>query len=111
MDAAELSRRYGLGRVERLSDGPAARGKQGVVWRLDTSSGRWAVKQLLQRTSEDEARLSAELQEAAYLAGVPRVASLDWLQPNPRSPERADSEAWVGEMFDDPHTRTPLRAS
>src|SRR5689334_11297496 len=41
MDAADLARRFGLGRPARLSDGPVARGKQGLVWRLDTADGSW----------------------------------------------------------------------
>ena len=44
MDAADLARRFALGQAVRLSDGPVARGKQGLVWRLDTAEGSWAVK-------------------------------------------------------------------
>lgn len=42
-----------------------------MVWRLDTADGRWAVKVAFNESAEDEARLSAEFQEAAYVAGVP----------------------------------------
>jgi len=35
---------------------------------------------------------------------------MDWLKPNPRSPERADSAAWIGEVLDEPHTRKLLDA-
>src|SRR5262249_21667144 len=71
MDAADLARRFGLGRAARLSDGPVARGKQGLVWRLDTADGRWAVKVPFEQSSEDEVRLSTAFQEAAYAVGVP----------------------------------------
>ena len=66
-----LARRFALGRAARLSDGPVARGKQGVVWRLDTADGSWAVKVPFHSSSEDEVRLATAFQEAAYAAGVP----------------------------------------
>ena len=71
MDAVELARRFALGGAARLSDGPVARGKQGVVWQLETADGRWAVKVPFDRSSEDEARPPTEFQEAARAAGVP----------------------------------------
>jgi len=71
VDAADLARRFGLGRAVRLSDGPVARGKQGVVWRLETADGSWAVKVPFDRSSEDEVHLATVFQEAAYAAGVP----------------------------------------
>ena len=71
MDAVDLARRFGLGAAARLSDGPVARGKQGVVWRLDTADGSWAVKVPLQQTGEHEVRLATAFQEAAHRGGVP----------------------------------------
>jgi aminoglycoside phosphotransferase (APT) family kinase protein len=71
MDAADLARRFGLGGAARLSDGPVARGKQGLVWRLDTTAGSWAVKVPFDKWTEDEVRSSAAFQEAACAAGVP----------------------------------------
>ncbi len=71
MDAADLARRFGLGAVARLSDGPVARGKQGLVWRLDTADGSWAVKVPFHQSGEDEVRRAAAFQEAACAAGVP----------------------------------------
>ena len=71
MDAADLARSFGLGRAARLSDGPVARGRQGLVWRLDTADGKWAVKVPFHPSSEDEVRLSTAFHEAAYAAGVP----------------------------------------
>ncbi len=62
---------FDLGGAPRLSDGPVARGKQGVVWRLDTTDGSWAVKVPFERSDEDEVRASTLFQEAAYAAGVP----------------------------------------
>jgi aminoglycoside phosphotransferase (APT) family kinase protein len=71
MDAAELARRFALGQTARLSDGPVARGRQGLVWRLDTADGSWAVKVPFRQSGEDEVRLATAFQETACAAGVP----------------------------------------
>jgi Ser/Thr protein kinase RdoA (MazF antagonist) len=90
MDAAEVARRFDLGRAVRLSDGPVARGKQGLVWRLDTADRSWAVKTRLARQTPavrspddspeaaldyqfdpDEVEATTAFQEAVYAAGVP----------------------------------------
>ena len=71
VDAVDLTRRFGLGEAARLSDGPVARGKQGLVWRLDTADGSWAVKVPFRQSGEDEVRSATAFQEAAYAAGVP----------------------------------------
>jgi len=73
VDAMRPARRFALGHAARLSDGPVARGKQGLVWRLDTVDGSWAVKVPFHRSGEDEVRLAAAFQEAAYAAGVPTL--------------------------------------
>jgi Ser/Thr protein kinase RdoA (MazF antagonist) len=71
MDAAELARRFGLGRAVKLSAGPVARGKQGLIWRLDTTDGSWAVKVPFDLPDEDEVAASTRFQEAAHAGGVP----------------------------------------
>lgn len=71
MNAADLAQAFALGGRARLSDGPVARGKQGLVWRLDTTEGSWAVKVPFQPSSEEEVRSSTAFQEAAHAAGVP----------------------------------------
>ena len=71
MDAMALARRFALGSAARLSDGPVARGKQGVVWRLDTTAGSWAVKEPFDQSDADEVGASTVFQEAARSAGVP----------------------------------------
>ena len=71
MDAIELARRFALGRARRLSDAPLARGKQGLVWQLETADGSWAVKVPFDLSDEDEADATTSFQEAAYAAGVP----------------------------------------
>jgi Ser/Thr protein kinase RdoA (MazF antagonist) len=71
VDAVEVARRFGLGRAVRLSEGPVARGKQGLVWRLDAADGSWAVKVPFHRSSEEEAGAATSFQEAACSAGVP----------------------------------------
>jgi Ser/Thr protein kinase RdoA (MazF antagonist) len=71
VDARELARRFGLGQAVNLSDRPVARGKQGLVWRLETTDGNWAVKVPFRQFSEDEVRSAAAFHEAACAAGVP----------------------------------------
>jgi Ser/Thr protein kinase RdoA (MazF antagonist) len=71
MDAGELARHFALGGAAKLSDAPVARGKEGVVWRLETADGDWAVKVPFHRSSESEVRSSTAFQEAAFAAGVP----------------------------------------
>ena len=44
----------------------------------------------------------------AKLGHITEIAATDWLKPNPRSPDRADSAAWIGEVLDEPHTRELL---
>ncbi len=70
MDAVELARHFALGGAARLSDGPVARGKQGLVWRLETTEGRWAVKVPLVPVTENEVSSATEFHEAAHAAGV-----------------------------------------
>ena len=71
MDAVALASSFGLGGAPRLSDGPVARGKQGLVWRLETTQGRLAVQVPLRTWSEEEVRASTAFHEAAHAAGVP----------------------------------------
>ena len=71
VDGAQVARRFGLGRAARLSDGPVARGKQGLVWRLDTTDGSWAVKVPFHQSGEGDVRSATAFQEAACAAGVP----------------------------------------
>jgi len=71
VDAAEIAERFGLDGAATLSDGPVARGKQGVVWRLETSDGRWAVKVPFEPGTEDDVRPTTAFQEAAHATGVP----------------------------------------
>ena len=44
----------------------------------------------------------------AQLGHITEIAAADWLEPNVRSPSRADSAAWISEVLDEPHTRTVL---
>jgi aminoglycoside phosphotransferase (APT) family kinase protein len=71
VDAVAIARRFGFGGAATLSNGPVARGKQGVVWRLETADGSWAVKVPFQQSSEQDVALATEFQEAAHAFGVP----------------------------------------
>ncbi len=44
----------------------------------------------------------------AQLGHISETAATDRLTPNPRSPQRTDSAAWIGETLDQPHTRELL---
>ena len=69
-DARAISDAFGLDRPT----GPpvfAARGELGRIWRLDTSAGTWAIKELFEPPTEAEAADDVAFQEAAIGAGVP----------------------------------------
>jgi Ser/Thr protein kinase RdoA (MazF antagonist) len=72
-DAARVATRFGLGSSAVLS-GPVARGELGQVWRIDTSRGRWAVKEPFEAPSPEDAAADAEYQDAVRAAGVPTPA-------------------------------------
>jgi Ser/Thr protein kinase RdoA (MazF antagonist) len=44
----------------------------------------------------------------ATLGHITELAGSDWLNPNVRSPDRADSAAWISEVLDEPHRRDLL---
>lgn len=46
----------------------------------------------------------------AQLGHITEMAASDWLQPNPRWPDRADSAAWIEEVLDEPRTRELLES-
>ncbi|MFN8232478.1 MAG: phosphotransferase [Actinomycetota bacterium] len=68
--ADPIARAFRLGTNPRLA-GPVARGEQGLLWALTTDAGRFAVKALLEPTTEDEVREDARFQDAAVAAGIP----------------------------------------
>jgi hypothetical protein len=57
-----------------ISDRPVARGRVGEIWRLEASSGTWAVKTEPGSVSEAGVAPSARFQEASVAAGVPAPA-------------------------------------
>jgi Ser/Thr protein kinase RdoA (MazF antagonist) len=69
-DAAEIAERYALGSNPAL-EGPVARGEQGLVYRLATSRGAWAVKEPFEPLRQADVREDAAYQDAARAAGVP----------------------------------------
>jgi aminoglycoside phosphotransferase (APT) family kinase protein len=68
--AREIANQFCLGDGAALA-GPVARGEQGQVWRLTTTSGVWAVKEIFEQPSEDELQEAGTFQEVAYAAGIP----------------------------------------
>ncbi len=64
---------FGLG-TGTLSPRPVACGRLGQIWRLDTTSGTWAVKTMTVAASEAEVAESAAFQDAVVAAGVPAPA-------------------------------------
>ncbi len=71
LEAGRIAEHFELGGSPRLSDGPVARGKQGQVWRLETTAGRWAVKSTFDHVAEEATRPATDFQDAARAAGVP----------------------------------------
>ena len=65
---------FGLGRDGRATIEPAAKGRQGEIWRLDTATGSWAVKTTFDPTLESEVAEGAAFQEAAVAADIPAPA-------------------------------------
>jgi len=68
--AEPIAHAFRLGTDPRLA-GPVARGEQGLLWALTTDAGRFAVKALLEPTTENEVREDARFQDAAVAAGIP----------------------------------------
>lgn len=100
MGPVDLARSFGLGGAPRLSDGPVARGKQGLVWQLETTEGRWAVKVPLRACSEEEVRASTAFHEAAYAAGVPTPAVRRTMEGEVFAPFGDGGQARVYEWVD-----------
>jgi Ser/Thr protein kinase RdoA (MazF antagonist) len=69
-DATAVSDAYALGRPIGAPTF-AARGELGRIWRMETSSGTWAVKEVFRPGSEEEARADVAFQSAALAAGIP----------------------------------------
>jgi hypothetical protein len=67
--AAAVAAAYNLGQPT-AAPVAAARGEQGVIWRIDTSAGCWAAKQLLLGADEDDAARDVAFQHAALVSGL-----------------------------------------
>jgi Ser/Thr protein kinase RdoA (MazF antagonist) len=66
--AAQIVESFGLG--DLLAEPRAvARGWQGRIWRFETSTGSYAVKELLQRLTETDAALDAAFADAVLAGG------------------------------------------
>lgn len=68
--AEAVAAAFGAGPGARL-DGPVARGQQGQVWRLTTTTGTLAVKESFEPVSPAEAEADAAYQDVVLAAGVP----------------------------------------
>jgi len=80
--ASDIAGRFALGGDAVLSDAPVARGEQGQVWLLHTSSGRWAVKEAFRPIAESDIRYAADFQAAARKVGVPTPRAIPDLTGN-----------------------------
>jgi Ser/Thr protein kinase RdoA (MazF antagonist) len=71
-DALEAAAAFGLGQV-LAEPVVAARGEMGRIWRLETATGRWALKEVFRPEAGAAAVALADVafQEAALAAGVP----------------------------------------
>jgi Ser/Thr protein kinase RdoA (MazF antagonist) len=70
LDPAAIAEAFDLGRP--LGEPvPVARGELGRIWRLETTRGRWAIKEPFEPPTEDAARADVDFQLAAFAAGVP----------------------------------------
>ena len=61
---------FDLGDGAVLSSGPVARGEQGQVWQLTTSTGPWAVKESFRPVDPAELTAAADFAAAAAALGV-----------------------------------------
>ena len=68
-DAATIARTFDLGLHPQL-EGPVARGEVGQIWKLTTTTGRWAIKEAFEPPSPTEAEHDASFQELVQSAGV-----------------------------------------
>lgn len=68
-DAATIARTFDLGPHPQL-EGPVARGEVGQIWKLTTTTGRWAIKEAFEPPSRTEAEHDASFQELVHAAGV-----------------------------------------
>jgi Ser/Thr protein kinase RdoA (MazF antagonist) len=67
-DVAAAAAAYDLGVLSPPA--PAARGQQGVVWRVETDRGRFAVKELIAPLTEPEVAVDVALQSRMVARGV-----------------------------------------
>ena len=77
---------YGLGSPNGAPVA-AARGELGRIWQLDTDRGRWAVKELLDPTTDAAATEAVAKRDVAF-----QVAALEAGLPLPRPIVRGDGE-------------------
>jgi hypothetical protein len=68
-DVAAAVALYDLGTV-LAPPTPAARGQQGIVWRVQTGRGRFAVKELTEPLTEPEVAVDVALQSTMVARGV-----------------------------------------
>ena len=68
-DVIAAATAYDLG-VPLAPPAPAARGQQGIVWRVETGRGRFAVKELIDPLTEPEVAVDVALQSTMVTRGV-----------------------------------------
>jgi hypothetical protein len=102
VDAADIARRFALGSAAGVPTPRVRRTTEGSVFAA-VGGGQVRVYEWVDLRTPDTG-LDPEL-VGAVVATIHRVSVDD---PGPLDPERADSAAWIGEIFDEPHTRELL---
>lgn len=70
-DAPSIARRFGVGDADAVLSGPVARGELGQVWRLDTPTMSWAVKESFGPVASPDAGADMIYQEVMHASGIP----------------------------------------
>ncbi|HVX47259.1 MAG TPA: phosphotransferase [Mycobacteriales bacterium] len=101
---------------------PVAAGEMGRIWRLDTTSGRYAVKELFWDSDEDTVRREVALRDAAAAAGIRAPANIagpdgcylrdrlrcyEWIDGVAMRPDEPGRSEWLGRTLARLHCLRP----
>lgn len=101
---------------------PVAAGEMGRIWRLDTTSGPYAVKELFWGSDEETVRREVALRDAAAAAGIRAPANIagpdgtylrdglrcyEWIDGAPMRPDEPGRAEWLGRTLARLHCLRP----